>query len=160
MLTSEQIKEADAILRSRLRLLFWRRDMDHNCQSLDDVAQECWLVMLAKQCTAKFFIWRVAKIHFLRLIERKARKREQSINVDHDDHREWAQAIEYKPQGEVVDNVDALIERVGKSYLRRTARAIATTRTIADARRELGTTKTTMQRHRMQLRDELAGSQA
>lgn len=144
----EQIHEADRMLRSMLATLFWQRDMDPNCQSLDDVAQECWLVMLDRGCTNQAFVWTVAKLCVVKLIERQTRKRERSYNVARDNGREWYATIAHVPRAGAPDNGESVVEKFYKDFLRRTATAIIANDTIAGARRDLGITKTTMQRHR------------
>jgi DNA-directed RNA polymerase specialized sigma24 family protein len=130
--------------------------MDPNCQNLDDVAQECWLVLLANNCLTRPFIYTVARISVLRMIERRERKRERSYDAPDPDSKSWIDDAAWttdRPESDCVGDADELIATIANKRLRKTAQAIVSTRTFADARRELGITKTTMQTHRQKLRE-------
>ena len=152
--TEKEIQEADVVLRSRLRTLFWRNGIHYRCQTFDDLAQECWLVMLDRKCLTRPFIFTVAKLVVARFIERRERKKEKSYHVPDVDGKFWVENMVGKPtEAKDPGNADSLIALIDKPNLRRTAEAIVTTNTFADARRSIGITKTTMQRHRSLLRD-------
>ena len=87
--TEKEIQEADVVLRSRLRTLFWRKGIHYRCQTFDDVAQECWLVMLERKCLTRPFIFTVAKLVVARFIERRERKKEKSYHVPDVDGKFW-----------------------------------------------------------------------
>ena len=92
-----EIQEVERLLRSRLTVLFIHRDFDPRSQNLDDVVQECLLVLLVKKRTDRPYVLGVARIAFARMIERTARKREVSYSCPDRDGKDWSAEIPAVP---------------------------------------------------------------